>query len=158
MTWAMKSLGNVSDKQEVLTRIQLLQPNSPRGWGKMTPHQMICHLNDSFKSVIGEREVLGDKSNLLTRSVVRWIALYAPLKWPHGVPTMPENDQEQGGTSPEDFKSDLNDLTEMIERVTSPARDFQWRGIRCLRKCLSATGCAGAICTSIIICVNLEFE
>jgi hypothetical protein len=123
----MKSLGNANDKQEVLTRMQLLQPDSGRRWGKMTPHQMICHLNDSFKSVIGEREVLGDKSNLLTRSVVRWIALYAPLKWPHGVPTMPENDQEQGGTSPEDFKSDLNDLTEMIERVTSPARDFQWR-------------------------------
>ena len=123
----MKSLGNVKDKREVMARMQLLQPDSRRRWGRMTPHQMICHLNDSFKSVIGEREVLGDKSNLLTRSVVRWIALYAPLKWPHGVPTMPENDQEQGGTSPEDFKSDLNDLTEMIERVTSPARDFHWR-------------------------------
>ena len=89
----MKSLGNVKDKREVMARMQLLQPDSRRRWGRMTPHQMICHLNDSFKSVIGEREVLGDKSNLLTRSVVRWIALYAPLKWPHGVPTMPENDQ-----------------------------------------------------------------
>ena len=123
----MKSLANNDDKQEVLIRMQRLQPGSQRRWGKMTPHQMICHLNDSFKSVIGEREMNGDKSNLLTRSVVRWIALYAPLKWPHGVRTMPENDQEQGGTPPEDFARDLNDLMAMIERVTRPNRDFQWR-------------------------------
>ena len=123
----MKSLGKADDKQEVLSRLQRLQPDSQRRWGKMTPHQMICHLNDSFKSVIGERDLLGDKSNLLTRSLVRWIALYAPLKWPHGVRTMPENDQEQGGTPPEDFRRDLNDLTAMIERVTRAERDFQWR-------------------------------
>ena len=123
----MKSLANPNDKQEVLQRMQRLGPDSRRRWGKMTPHQMICHLNDSFKSVIGEREVHGDKSNLLTRSVVRWIALYAPLKWPHGVPTMPENDQEQGGTPPAGFQRDLTALTVMIERVTSAERDFQWR-------------------------------
>jgi hypothetical protein len=123
----MKSLRNPDDKQVVLTRMQLLQPDSTRQWGKMTPHQMICHLNDSFKSVIGEREVLGDKSTLLTRTFVRWIALYAPLKWPHGVPTMPENDQQQGGTPPEDFKRDVDALAVMVERVTSAQRDFQWR-------------------------------
>ena len=87
---------------------------------------MICHLNDSFKSVIGERVIAGDKSNLMTRSLVRWIALYAPLKWPHGVPTMAENDQERGGTPPEDFRRDLDALAAMIERVTSSPRDFQW--------------------------------
>jgi len=63
---------------------------------------------------------------LLTRTVVRWIALYAPLKWPHGVPTMAENDQERGGTPPEDFKRDLDDLALMINRVTSAQRDFKW--------------------------------
>ena len=123
----MKRLDNQADKAALLGRLRMVTPSSQRRWGKMTPHQMICHLNDSFKSVIGERELSGDKSNLLTRSVVRWIALYAPLKWPHGVPTMPENDQEQGGTPPEDFQRDLNDLTAMIDRVTTAHGDFQWR-------------------------------
>jgi len=123
----MKSLGNPDDKRTVLARIQLLQPDSARQWGKMTPHQMICHLNDSFKSMIGERQVLGDKSNLLTRTLVRWIALYAPLKWPHGVPTMPENDQERGGTPPEDFQRDVEALAAMVDRITTAQRDFQWR-------------------------------
>ena len=123
----MKTLANESDRSIVLDRLRRVKVDSKRLWGKMTPHQMICHLNDSFKSVIGEREVAGDKSNLLTRTVVRWLALYAPLKWPHGVPTMPENDQEQGGTPPEDFKRDLEALAAMVERVTSAERDFQWR-------------------------------
>ena len=111
----------------LLHRLRQITAESPRRWGKMTPHQMICHLHDSFKSVIGEREVSGDKSNLLTRTVVRWMALYAPLKWPHGVPTMPENDQEQGGTPPEDFRRDLDALAVMVERVPAAERDFQWR-------------------------------
>jgi len=122
----MKTLGNEADKQLLLNRLRQVQPDSQRRWGKMTPHQMICHLSDSFKSAIGEREVHGDKSSLLTRTVVRWIALYAPLKWPHGVPTMAENDQERGGTPPEDFKRDLDDLALMINRVTSAQRDFKW--------------------------------
>ena len=123
----MKRLDNKLDKAMLLDRLRQVGPHSQRRWGKMTPHQMICHLNDSFKTVIGEREVAGDKSNLLTRSVVRWLALYAPLKWPHGVPTMPENDQERGGTPPEDFQRDLDALAAMIERVTSVQQDFQWR-------------------------------
>jgi hypothetical protein len=122
----MRSLRNSTDKEEILNRLGRLSPDSRRQWGKMTPHQMICHLNDSFKSVIGERQVAGDKSNLLTRSLVRWIALYAPLKWPHGVPTMPENDQEQGGTPPADFRRDVDALALMIERVTAAERDFRW--------------------------------
>jgi len=123
----VKTLGNETDRTELLHRLGAVTPESQRRWGKMTPHQMICHLNDSFKSVIGEREVQGDKSSLLTRSVVRWIALYAPLKWPHGVRTMPENDQERGGTPPEDFNRDLDALVSMIERVTHPHRTFEWQ-------------------------------
>ena len=121
----MKTLGNSTDKAQILNRLRQVKPDSARQWGKMTPHQMVCHLNDSFKSVIGERQVAGDKSNLLTRSLVRWIALYAPLKWPHGVPTMAENDQERGGTPPEDFQRDLDALFLMIERFAARERDFQ---------------------------------
>ena len=122
----MKTLGNEVDRTLVLERLGRLTAESPRQWGKMTPHQMVCHLNDSFKSVIGERQLSGSKSNVLTRTVVRWIALYAPFKWPHGVPTMAENDQERGGTPPVDFQRDLDDLSSMIDRLTSAERDFQW--------------------------------
>ena len=40
---------------------------------------------------------------------------------------MPENDQERGGTPPEDFRRDVEALAAMIERLTRAPRDFQWR-------------------------------
>jgi uncharacterized protein DUF1569 len=126
-TLTMKTLGNESDRNAVLGRLRRIQPDSQRRWGKMTPHQMVCHLNDSFKSVIGERDVSVRQTNALARTLIRWIALYAPFKWPHGVPTMPENDQERGGTPPEDFKRDVDALASMIERLTGAQKDFQWR-------------------------------
>jgi Protein of unknown function (DUF1569) len=123
----MKTLANDSHKNALLQRLRRIKPDSQRRWGRMTPHQMICHLNDSFKSVIGERQVSVRQTNPVARTLIRWIALYAPLKWPHGVPTMPENDQERGGTPPEEFQRDLDALVEMIRRITSQQRDFQWR-------------------------------
>jgi hypothetical protein len=95
----MKTLSNSLDKQEVLQRLRLVKPESPRRWGKMTAPQMVCHLNDSFKAVIGERPA-SSVNNILGPNVIRWVALYLPIRWPHGVPTRPENDQETGGTKP----------------------------------------------------------
>lgn len=122
----MRSLANQAAKAELLNRLSRLHPDSPRHWGRMTPNQMICHLNDSFKSVMGEREMKVRESNFLNRSVVRWLALYAPFKWPHGVPTMPENDQERGGTPPEEFRRDVEALALTIERISRTQKDFQW--------------------------------
>src|SRR3954467_3706608 len=123
----MKTLANHTDKEELLKRVGGVRPDSQRRWGKMTAHQMICHLNDSFKSVTGEREVGVRQTNPAVRTLLRWFALRVPLKWPHGVPTMAENDQERGGTPPEDFKRDVTELTTMIARVTKKQKDFQWR-------------------------------
>lgn len=123
----MKTLANESDKQQLLNRVRLLTPDSQRRWGKMTPHQMVCHLNDSFKSVTGDREVSIRQTNPAVRAMLRWFALYVPLKWPHGLPTMPENDQERGGTPPEEFKRDVDELAAIMNRLTSSQRDFQWR-------------------------------
>ena len=123
----MKTLANHIDQNALLNRLRGIKPDSQRRWGKMTPHQMVCHLNDSFKSVIGEREVGVRQTNPVIRTLIRLLALYAPLKWPHGVPTMAQNDQERGGTPPEDFKSDVDALASMIERLTRTEKDFQWR-------------------------------
>ena len=49
----MKSLENPQCKAEILARIGSLRPDSPRCWGKMTAPQMVCHLNDSFRGVMG---------------------------------------------------------------------------------------------------------
>jgi hypothetical protein len=117
----MKSFLNQSDKKEILERLKDLRPESQRQWGRMTSHQAICHLSDSFKSKLGEKENSA-ANNLFTRTVVKWIALYAPLPWPQGIKTRPEMDQEINGTPPDDFERDRAQLVALIERFTAPAK------------------------------------
>jgi hypothetical protein len=121
----MKSFLNQADKQEIFERLSGVRPDSRRRWGRMSPHQMICHLSDSFKSKLGEKKN-SSASNILTRTVVKWIALYAPMRWPHGVMTRPEMDQEIGGTPPDDFESDRRQLVALIERFTAPAKGAEF--------------------------------
>ena len=121
----MKSFLNRADKKEILERLSNLRPDSRRRWGRMTPHQMICHLSDSFKSRLGEKEN-SPANNLFTRTVVKWIALYAPTPWPHDIKTRPEMDQEIGGTPPDDFESDRLQLVALLERFAAPEKNAEF--------------------------------
>ena len=107
------------DRQEIEERLARLRETSPRKWGKMTPHQMVCHLIDSFEVALGEKQV-SPATNAIQRSVVKWIALYTPLRWPKGVPTRPEIDQASGhGRMPRDFERDVVALRGAMERFVS---------------------------------------
>jgi Protein of unknown function (DUF1569) len=121
----MKSFLNLADKKNIFERLSNVRPDSKRQWGRMTPHQMVCHLSDSFKFMFGEKEV-SSVGNLGTRTVMKWIALYTPLPWPHGIKTMPEMDQAIGGTAPDDFESDRLQLVALVERFTAPAKSVEF--------------------------------
>lgn len=118
-----KSLLNQTDSAELLSRLQALQVNSTRQWGKMTPHQMLCHLTDSFVGMMGGKSV-SNKSNLFMRSVGKWVALQAPIPWPHGIKTMPEMDQLINGTRPVEFEQDRQKLQQAIAQFTASPRTF----------------------------------
>jgi hypothetical protein len=121
----MKSLKNNTDIEQLRDRLLKLAPDSPRRWGKMSAHQMICHLTDSFKAGTGDKSV-SSTGNIFHRSVVKWLALYAPVPWPHGVPTRPEMNQDIGGTAPVEFERDRAELVSIIERFSRAPRDFDW--------------------------------
>jgi hypothetical protein len=112
-------------KAEIVARLRNVQPDSPRQWGKMTAAQMICHLNDSFLGM------MGDKPAKIVRFSVwrltKGIALYAPMQWPHGVKTRPEFEQGVGGTPPAEFETDRNVLLATIEKFTRQPRTFEFR-------------------------------
>jgi len=82
---------------------------------------MICHLTDSFKGALGEKSVSGIDT-MISRTVVKWIALRGPIKWPKGVETRPEMAQENGGTKPIEFESDVRQLEQIVERFAQGLR------------------------------------
>jgi hypothetical protein len=110
-----RSLTNQYERVALVARLKRLTPESPRQWGRMTPHQAICHLSDSFRGLMGVTSV-GSFSTILSRTLVKWIALRLPLKWPPGIKTPPEVDQEIGGTKPVEFGRDRRELEALMER------------------------------------------
>jgi hypothetical protein len=87
---------------------------------------MMCHVGDAFRMATGQK-VVSHTTSLLRRTLVKWIALYAPLRWPAGIPTSPEIDQELQGTRPVDFASDIAQVEMFLDLVTTRPRTFDWQ-------------------------------
>ena len=121
----MKTMARPSDKAEILRRLKTVRPECTRKWGRMSSHQMVCHLSDSFRMATHQRAA-SPATGILQSTVMKWVALYAPLPWPAGIPTRPEVDQEAGGTPPGDFAADLAELESLVETVATPASDYRW--------------------------------
>jgi len=122
----VKTLARPSDKAEILRRLRELRPDGVRRWGRMSAPQMVCHLSDGFRMGMGQKPA-SQVPRLHQRTIVKWIALYLPLRWPAGIATTPEIDQCVGGTRPCDFAADLAQLEALVELVTAPARSFDWQ-------------------------------
>ncbi len=115
----MNSLADVSTHARLRARIEKLTPNAQRQWGKMTVHQMVCHLNDAFRMADGSR-ASNNVDNAVSRTLIRFVALHTPMKWPPGAKTMPEVDQQQGGTPPVEWDADLQDLLRRYDAFKAP--------------------------------------
>ena len=122
----MKSLSDRNCLDEVLGRVGRVRPDTPRLWGKMTAPQMICHLNDAFLGIMGDK-ALEIPRGFSVWPALKYVALYSPGKWPQSVPTRPEMDQiGGGGTPPAHFDSDVRGLLGSMERFTRHPRDFEF--------------------------------
>jgi hypothetical protein len=122
----LKSIDQPVVKREIVERIARLRPDLERRWGRMTARQMVCHLNDAFLGVMGERAVPIDP-DFRWRGLIKWCALYLPARWPQGFPTRPEIDQEFDGTVPGDFEADRQTLLALVERFTRLPREFEFK-------------------------------
>ena len=112
-----KTLDHPDDRADLMRRLDLLRPDTPRQWGRMDAHQMICHLADAMRGIMGLMQV-STGINVFNRTVVKWAAVYSPLPWPQGYPTRPELDQHQHGTRPVDFAADVLQVGALLESFT----------------------------------------
>jgi len=114
----LKTVFDPAQRERLLARIDRLEAGSPRQWGRMTPHQAVCHLSDALRATLGERTGPARRETM-QRRVVRFVAFTLPFRWPHGVRTAPELDQQRDGTPPVDFERDRAELKALLERVAA---------------------------------------
>jgi hypothetical protein len=121
----MRTLARVRDKAELADRLRRVRADSLRRWGRMSPHQMVCHVADAL-CLMTEQKIADPGASLVERTVLKWLVLYMPLPWPTGILTSPELDPERGGTRPVDFAADLARVEAMLEAVTAvPAHELE---------------------------------
>jgi hypothetical protein len=111
----VKTLSNLADRQNISLRLSALSPDDAAHWGSMSAHQMVCHLDDSYKVGLGEKYA-SQATGYLQRTLVKWLALEMPLQWMKGVPTRPEIEQGKGGSPPVDFRQDVASLFVTLDR------------------------------------------
>ena len=122
----MKTLARARDKEEILVRLRAIRPESRRRWGRMSAHQMLCHVADSFRMALGGKPV-NPTTGLLQRTLLKWTVLYVPLRWPAGILTSREIDPERDGTRPVEFEADVAQVEALLDEVTARTRDLHGR-------------------------------
>ena len=119
----MKTLARPADLEDVRRRIRTLRSDRSAVWGRMSVHQMVCHLSDGCRMATGELPV--EPLVLRMPALRKAVALWVPLPWPAGLPTSPEIDQHARGTPSGAFGTDVAVLLDLVEQVASapPALD-----------------------------------
>jgi hypothetical protein len=118
----MKSLAKVQARQEILDRMSRLAPDSRPRWGKMSVGQVICHLTDNMRMVLGEIETRSKNKKLFQTLPVKKLVIYW-MPWPKGVPTAPE----LLVTAPATFQADADRLRALVERFGVEAEGTEGR-------------------------------
>lgn len=114
----MIQLADTETRSAMVQRLARLTADHAALWGQMNAHQAVCHLCDSFRLPLG-RKAASDASGFVQRTLIKWIALRAPMAWPKGVDTRPEMKQGVGGTPPGDFVRDRGELVTLIEEFAA---------------------------------------
>ncbi|MEQ1586713.1 MAG: DUF1569 domain-containing protein [Cyclobacteriaceae bacterium] len=114
-----RSIFEPSTLDEILSRIQKLTPNSHGRWGRLTSEQMIRHLNMACQMSFGE-VVVADRSNFITRSVVKWLFLSnikPPGREKGKIQTFPEVDIVSLKLHVEDLNKERADYQAVLRRL-----------------------------------------
>ena len=120
----MKTLANHSDRQALEQRMNMLRPDQPRCWGKMSAHQMVCHFADSFRGAMGEKAMTMKPGTFGRDEVDR--AVFA-----RAVAARREDYAGDGSTDRRDaasaFEDDREAVRLLLDRFAREPRDFAWR-------------------------------
>lgn len=121
----MKSLTNPAIQKDIINRINNLTPDTPRKWGKMNVHQMICHCTDQLRVMLGIKPSTFS-GNIFTVYIVKHLIMFGLQAPPEKVKTVPEFDQDADGTPPVEFQTDRATLVALIDEACSRDEDEKW--------------------------------
>ncbi|MEM9000375.1 MAG: DUF1569 domain-containing protein [Bacteroidota bacterium] len=116
----MKSLFEVEAYHQILSRINQLDVNTERLWGKMSAGQMAWHCQFPLKLAI-KNEAKGIKGSLF----IRWLykkSMYSDRLWPKNLPTAPAFK----ATEEKDFETEIELLKDLVSECHALRNRKHW--------------------------------
>ena len=113
----MKSIFDESIKNELISRIDKLQENSERKWGKMTVGQMAWHCQYPLKIAVDNKPST-KKGSLLAKLFFKK-SMYNDKPWRKNLPTAPQLKAKE----PKNF----NDEVKLLRQLTLEAHETKSR-------------------------------
>jgi hypothetical protein len=110
-----KTLANAREREEIARRIAALTPEAVRRWGVMSVGGMVCHVDDSYQVVMGDRP-FSCAELAIPQGMAKFFALRCPMHWPRNLKTGDSVRQGAGGTPPAEFSQDRAHLLETLGR------------------------------------------
>lgn len=103
-----------SHKQNIISRIERLTPETKAKWGKMSVTQMLTHMNDALRISMGMKEAV-DKSNFFWNRIAFPVAVYLLPGFPKNADTASELNQLKDGSKPRDFYTEAEFAKKMLD-------------------------------------------
>lgn len=111
----MKNLFETDTSAEVKNRMDRLQPDSPRQWGKMTPAQAMAHCAATMAIATGEKNPPRMFAGMIFGRLIKRIAMKENQPLGKNAPTLPELRIRDD----RDLTTERDRLAAMIDRFCS---------------------------------------
>lgn len=121
----MKNLNNPNDLKEIINRLDKLKSANKGKWGKLRIEELIPHLTDPIRCVLGEKDCVPLDNPVLKGPVGKLMLRYLP--WPKGAPTSKSFLPGTGLTDPVQFEKDKSQLVEIINRFVNTTDQYQFK-------------------------------
>lgn len=119
----MKTIFDATIRQQILTRLDRLAPDTPARWGKFTATKMLMHVNDAMRMALDEITPKA-RPSFLRKPVVKFLIIYV-LPFPKGAPTAPEL-LARGKAGEVDLSAERITFRELLGRVAAREGGAKW--------------------------------
>lgn len=122
----MKTILNNQECEIIINRINKLTPETKGLWGTMTVNEMLCHISDPIRDILGIRKTEPVTPPEMRPQLISMVI--TENEWEKNLPTFPPYLQsaDGGGTQPTNFESDKKSLLDLVNKLYNTTYDYQF--------------------------------
>ena len=110
----IKTLLEVHEVSEMRKRLAAVTPDDAQRWGTMSAGEMVCHVRGAFRIALA-RFGLEPVPQRMPPRLMKVLALWMPVQWPHSSPTVAGLEQGGALVVPGGFAADHAEMMEVFD-------------------------------------------